>query len=914
VDLDLRGELEIDGEWVDATGNILKRQALTHTRGRQDQGARVDPSTLRPLLNNTDGRFSPDNPTGPYYGKFGRNTPFRLSLRAGSPALDLPGVVGAHASTPDDASLDITGDIDVRVDAQLTNWLEPTDSFSTVELIGKSASGGRSWFLAVRSERLYFEWSADGSASLSATSTVVLPLTPSGRMAVRATLDVNNGAGGRTTTFYTAPTMDGPWTQLGDPVTASGTTSIFNSSTAVRVGDATGFVFTPPAGRILSAEIRNGIGGTVVANPDFTAQSVGATSFTDGAGRTWTVNGAASISNRRTRLSHELAAYPTEWHPSGKHAWVDATTAGILRRMRRSSRALESTLRRRIPSDPSLVAYWPMEDGRDASRFYSPIPGVTPIKQAGMDLAADDTLAGSSALPTLKGGCTFSGTVPAPPGAPTSWHTEFVFYFDNSSLSTGRTVLQWRGTGTVARWRLMVTPGGADVYGYDADDAVVTSSLLDLTGLGVFNAWCRWQLFAEQNGGNVDWHLRFVPIGGVGTGLVSDSYAGDVGRISGVTGLPDGASAEVDGFRLGHLGVFTEADTLIYNDADLAFAGETAGERMQRLVGEEAVPLTVTGTVADQTRVGPQRPARLLELLEEAADADGGILYEERERPRLRYRDRRSMYNQTPALELDYTQPGLAPPLRPTGDDDATENDVEVQRINGSTARAVLGEGPLSVLDPPDGVGPYPASYQLNLYSDDQVEPQAYWRMHLGTFEGRRYPQVRVMAHRASADVVDQVLNVDVGDKIVIRNPPVWVAPDDIELIVQGYEESFAGPFQWDIVFTCTPADPWEVFVLGDTVHGRLDTSGSELASPVAASDTELLIATDTGHQPWINSTDHASMFPFAVRLGGEVVEVTAISGSASPQTFTVVRSVNGVEKAHPAGTRVRYARVAVGA
>jgi len=913
VEIDLRGEFLIGGAWVDATGNILTRQSLTHTRGRQDQGVRVDPSTCRPLINNTDGQFSPDNPTGPHYGKFGRNTPFRLSLRAGTPALDLPGTVGANASTPDHASLDITGDIDLRFDATLTNWLEPTDANNTVELMAKftAGAGGRSWLLGTRDRRLYFEWSADGTTALSASSLVDLPVPPSGRLAVRVTLRVNNGSGGRTITFYTAPTLAGPYTQLPGSVVQAGTTSIFNSPTAVKVGDPTDIGFTRPVGRVHAAQIRNGIGGTIVANPSFSTQAVGATSFVDSAGRTWTVNGLASITNRRTRLTHELAAYPTEWHSSGAHAWVNAQTAGILRRLRRSSKALESTLRRRVPTDPSIVAYWPLEDGRNSTQFYSPVRGVTPLKVSRMDLAADDSLAGSSALPSLRAGATLSGKVPAPPGDPTEWHTEFVFYFDNSSVTTARTVLQWLGTGTVARWRLMVTPTGTNVYGYDADDVQITSSLLDLTGLGVFKAWCRWQLFARQNGANVDWSLRFIPIGGAGTGLVNTSYAGTLGRISGVTGLPGGANAEVEGFRFGHLAVFTDADTTIYNEADLGFAGETAGERMLRLADEETLPLTVTGTVADQTRVGPQTPARLLELLEDAADADGGILYEDRERAALRFRDRASMYNQVPALVLDYNAPGLAPPLRPTGDDDATENDVEVQRVDGSTGRAVLETGPLSVQAPPDGVGPYPASYSLNLFADEQAEPIAYWRMHLGTYEGRRYPQVRVMVHRAP-ELADQILAVDVGDKIVITNPPLWVAPDDIELIVQGYEETVTSQFTWDITFNCTPSQPWEVFVLGDSVRGRLHTKGSELAAPVGPADTELLVATDSGRQPWINSASHPTMFPFAVRLGGETVKVTAITGSTSPQTFTVTRSLNGVVKDHPAGTRMQIARVAV--
>lgn len=116
---DVRGELLIGGQWVDATGELLKRQALRHERGRQDQASRVDPSTCAPLLNNTDGRFSPDNPMGPYYGQFGRNTPFRLSVKAGTPALELDGTPNT-VSTPSVPALNVAGDLDVRWEGKPT--------------------------------------------------------------------------------------------------------------------------------------------------------------------------------------------------------------------------------------------------------------------------------------------------------------------------------------------------------------------------------------------------------------------------------------------------------------------------------------------------------------------------------------------------------------------------------------------------------------------------------------------------------------------------------------------------------------------------------------------------------------------------------------------------------------------------
>ncbi|MEV6105695.1 hypothetical protein AB0M28_13405 [Streptomyces sp. NPDC051940] len=848
-DFDVRGEFLIGGVWVDATGNILSRQALTHSRGRRDQGARVDPSTLRPLINNTNGQFSPDNPTGPHFGKFGRNTPFRLSAKAGSPALDLPGAVGDYASTPDAAALDITGDIDIRIEATLSNWTQPAEA-GVIEIIGKYSPGSHSWLLDTWDGLLEFQWSTDGIGLNSAFSSVLLPVPASGRMAVRVAMDVNVAPfGDHEIFFYTAPSIAGPWTQLGNSVIIPAATSIFAGTAPLRIGDASDDTLVPAAGRVHKVEIRNGINGSVVANPDFTAQAIGAGSFVDGAGRTWTLNGNTSITNRRTRLSQELAAYPARWHASGAHAWVEATTAGILRRYRRGSTQLESTLRRRIPSHKPL-AYWPLEDGASATQGASPIAGVKPARLGPVNWASVDTLPSSSPLPGLNTGtsrpCTMSAPVPTPATTLTAWHVQWVYYLATGP-ATQRTMLRILSTGTVAEWTIQSGTGGSTVIGKDDDGATVFSQAIG-TGSDLFGQWMRVRFEAHQSGGSVAWSITWTDVGG-DAGSFSSSFAGTVGRPTSVASHGAGWSTDLDGMAIGHISVWPTTNTTAYDGAIDAWTGETAGERMQRLATEENLPLTVCGAVAEQEPVGPQLPAHSLELLEEAADADGGILYEDRERPALRFRGRATMYNQTPALTLAYAGGVLGTPLEPTGDDDATENDVTVSRVNGSSARVTEDSGPLSVLAPPDGVGPYPVSTTLNLHSDLQTPSQAGWRLHLGTWEGRRYPQVRVRVHKASAALLEQILAVDVGDLIRLTGMPIWVAPGDVDLIVLGYEETWRSAREWDIVFNCAPGGPWSVGVRDDAVLGRRDTAGSELASPAAAADTELAVATTLG--PW---------------------------------------------------------------
>ncbi|HMG62692.1 MAG TPA: hypothetical protein VK599_07070, partial [Streptosporangiaceae bacterium] len=48
------------------------------------------------------------------------------------------------------------------------------------------------------------------------------------------------------------------------------------------------------------------------------------------------------------------------------------------------------------------------------------------------------------------------------------------------------------------------------------------------------------------------------------------------------------------------------------------------------------------------------------------------------------------------------------------------------------------------------------------------------------------------------------------------------------------------------------------------------------------------------------------SDFPFDILTGGEQMTVTGITGSGLSQSFTVIRSVNGVVKSHSATEDVR--------
>lgn len=76
-------EIYVNAAWTDVSSSVRVADGVAIRRGRQDEQSALSPSTCTMTFNNAAGQFSPRNPTGPYYGTIGRNTPVRVSV-AGS--------------------------------------------------------------------------------------------------------------------------------------------------------------------------------------------------------------------------------------------------------------------------------------------------------------------------------------------------------------------------------------------------------------------------------------------------------------------------------------------------------------------------------------------------------------------------------------------------------------------------------------------------------------------------------------------------------------------------------------------------------------------------------------------------------------------------------------------------------------
>jgi hypothetical protein len=879
--VDLRIEIDAGGTWTDISSDVYARDQVKMTRGRPDEASATNPGSCTFTQNNRSGKYSPRNPNSPYFGLIGRNTQMRVSVPAPSSYAQLPGPLDETYSvaTPDNAAIDITGDIDIRLDVSLENWnILTTD---VLELAGKYTTTGnqRSWYLSINgfSGGLRLAWSPDGTsaAGIHVDGAVPVPVPASGRVAVRATLDVNNGLGGYTVTFYTSDTISGTWTQLEQVVTTGGTTSLFNSTAPLEIGNITSILYAtaahqPAYGKLYAFELRNGIGGTVKANPVFTNKAAGTTSFTDASGRAWTLSGGVTVTDRNFRFFGEVSSWPTRWDTGGFDRWVPIEAGGILRRLGQGQKALDSSLRRRVPSY-SPLAYWPMEDGSDSTRATSPIAGVQSLRTTGFSFAQLDTLASSNPLPVIdntKGTPTLRGNIPAPSGAITGWHVRWVYRLDTIN-TTLRTFMRVRSTGTVTDWTVQSRNNLTNVTGIAADGTTVFSDNY-ATGIDLYNQWNEFRLSTSQSGGTVTYTVTWQDVGG-DYGAASGSFTGTIGHPTAIVSPDGGYHADLNGMSLGHISAFGTTTSNAYLGAVTAYAGEYAAQRMTRLSSEESVPVSVFGTFPNEEQIGTQRPLTLLNLVQDAADADGGILYERRDSTALGYRDRNTLVNQNPALTIAYSNHALIGPLEPTDDDYLVRNDVTVTRTNGSSAREVDTTSRLSTLSPPLGAGVYNTAVTYNMYDDSRLDFIAGWLLHLGTWDGERYPVVRLALHN-DPTLIDAATAVDSGDRIQITGPPSWLPAGTIDLMVLGYTET-VNQFEWYIDYTCVPYGPWLVASADDTVYGRADTEGAQLSAGATSSATTLSVATTSGPL-WTADPDDV---PFDVSVSGEVVTVTAV-------------------------------------
>jgi len=933
----IRTEFFIDGAWTSAYSDRVRADGrITIQRGQQDQQSSLSPQTSNFTLNSRDGLFSNRNPNSALYGKFGRNTQVRHSVLNAAGNYDafflktyqLTGG-GTWFTTADKAVLDITGDIDVRFEISPDTWRP-----SIPQVIGGKWNGSqRSWFVTLLPTGLLrWYWSNDGTALNSATSATGFGAA-TGRYALRITLDVDNGAGGRTTSFYWSTSLAGSWTLLGTN-TGAGVTTIFNSTAALEVGGSNGNGSSPFAneigfvGKVHGAEVYEGIAGTLRADFDPTVRTPGDTTWSDGLGtpNTWTLTGTnGRVTSDRIRFTGELGSIPQRWDGTGRDVYLPVTASGALRRMLQGGQPIHSAIYRNLIQYSDINGYWPMEAESDATVPDSAIAGNTSnVPDASFSGTVPDGLAGSAGRAKLN--ASDSRIYLASPGRASTGSASFIVYFRLESLpASDKVLMEVSGNSTVSRISIAV---GAGVFTFNAYD--YTGALLDnestLFGAGVDPSlgWVGMSISLTTSGANVNWEITWHA---VGTDIFytptpgGATFAGTVGRLGGVR-LDARQDAAFVGAEFAHV-LLTRGDHTVFTDefrdSSDGFTGELAAVRMIRLAAEEGLSLDTYGNPDVTEAMGPQRPGKVLDLLQECAAVDGGVLAEARDIVGLQYVSRGALGDFNP-WTLDYSLFTLAATPEPIDDDRYLLNDVTASRPGGSSARYVVEDGPLSIQDPPNGVGLYEGTVSKNVADDEDLQGQAEWETFWRTWDEARVPNIVVGLHRnpfaSDPLLVNPALAAGVGSPISISNLPDFLPPNTMDLLSFGYTEVIE-QFLWTLTFNTAPYGPYRTKRV-DSQSGTQDiprmAANPEFPTVLVAAenttDTSIVIDTPTGQPKWANTTDHAAEFPFDVNLGGERITVTActvgaVSGANWRQTLTVTRSVNGIVKSHLIGAEI---------
>ncbi|MFF4600163.1 hypothetical protein [Amycolatopsis sp. NPDC001319] len=905
---DLAVEAYLAGGWRDITPDVYRRDSIRITRGRSnEQSTTSSPSSCSFTLNNRSGKYSSRNPLGPYYGGFSRNTPLRVAIRVAKDAFNRTLATGWG-----------TADVGGTWSTTGIGTLAPTDFSVTPGAARHTVTGTSTYRISYLATDRYRDVDVSCQVSLSAATVTGGAVEPANL--VLSGLSVND--------YLLA--------RVAISATQAITVSVNDSTGALAGPVDTGFAYT---GQALNVRFqRDGSNVRAKVWPASALEPYAWTvEFTDlpfvrtnnGIGWVGVRSGVAlgntnlpvtfSYSNfevRSNRFAGEVSDWPASWDTSGQDVYTQIVASGILRRLGQGQKPLKSTyLRANQTIDPPNVAYWPVEDGSDSTQIASGLStGLPMVLSDGASMfATDSSFPGSLpvASPNLA---RWTGSVSPVPASTGNVQVIFLLTVPSTGATDQGTILQLQTNGTAAFLDLVyVTGGSLKLVWYDRGRNQIAQSPTLLTALDGTHR----QISVEytNTGGDVSVRVAQLTPGDSGGTVFPFTITGL--QIGAPTAVLVNSYRQIGMISVGHVAVRTDIIS-IYTNADelAAYRGETCSARLLRLGQENGVPIAVEGiggtAPIPSAALGVQRPINLLDLMAEAGTADGGSLRESRSHTGLCYRTRATFYNPIPALELDYADGQLAPAFVAVEDDQNIRNDVTVTRLSGSSAQAIRTDGPLAVTEPSisgGGAGRYDTETTLNLAYDNQVADAASWLVTLGTVDEPRFPNLQLdLAHLAKKSrALDlAALAVDQDSLITIDNPKNILDQHQIRQIVRGYTETMNG-FEHTITANCAPQSPYDVTQLDNTDLGRLDSDATALSSAITSAATSLQVDVGDGVL-W--TTDPAEM-PIPVTVGGEDLLVTAVTGSSSPQTFTVTRAVNGVVKAHAAGEPLALTRPA---
>lgn len=878
--------------WTDITP--WTRRGINIERGRADGYSTTPPSKMRCLVDNNGGRFVARNATGPWYGSIRRNIPIRVLADAD----DWPAVVTdtfTRTVSPGWGTSD-----------NGLAWTTVSGSGGSVLAADASTNGAKGVHSVPVASGYRYTTVAAGQTLTDADtllSSVTCPLPTGGNLEpaniqlrrvstaneLLCRVQITTAGAFQLLILHNGVTLAGP-TTVPSLTHAAATpfnvrAQVYGSTVRMRLWQGGPEPSTWHVSVVDSAPLA----GTAVVG----VRSGVATGNTNTKPVLFNYD-AVSVTVPPVRFAGFVDELPVGWNGSTADSTVEISASGFFRRLNQGDAPVRSAMyRTRTSADHHQpIDYWPMEDASGSTQFVNAITGGRAMTLTNQAPATSSIFVGSSPLPAFAN-LGNQATVRA--FSATQYAVRFLLAAP-AIPAASCSVMRWRA-GPLT-WEVIVgsSPGNMVLQAWDSTSTERLGSGIISFGTFYLNKPCQVLVNVSQNGADIDWSLQlsyYTQDLASGTNTVSGTLAGET-IVMPSEFRTQAVGGPLTNWVMGHLAVYDDIAASPASSATTGWNGNTATDHIRGICNDARIPQSVPADTAGAsiTTLGPQSTTSVPGLLQEGASADGGILFEDGFA--VGYVARYRLYNQPVALTLSVA--GLkVSQLHPVDDDQAVRNDITVARTNGSSARAVDNTHVALY-------GRYDTSETFNLHDDSQPEPQAYWRLSLGVVDDMRYPNVELDFVR-DPDLRDAWQLADVGSRIQVTNPPDELAPDRIDLMLQGWSETIdAGGNIWTASLNCTSYLPWLGFTLDAAANlGRLASGFSTLTSGITTTATAVSVTTPASSSaPWVTG---AVSFP--LWCDGEVMTVTNISGATSPQTFTVTRSVNGVVKAHSAGASI---------
>jgi hypothetical protein len=796
--------------WTDITRYVDVTSGVTITRGASDELSETQPGTASMTLDNSDGRFTPGNPSSPYAPFVRRNAPIRVSVahypgRTGAgpwPLAQLTddfndGVANPAVWTTSGGSVEVGGRLRQPVVSGVTarhtstrTWTL-TGSQTTVRLVTVPAGGGSSsmsvnWYLNSTVAGTRMRWSYNGLTNQ-----------------LRPTSEVGgvDGAG----VWFDYDPIEHVWLRIRE---TSGTT-VFETS-------PDGWDWTIRRSVTTPAWV-----GTDQIQMDFVATRTGGTSdYIE-----WDYLGAQI----RPRFYGMVNEFPVSW--SGLMSTVTISATDIFKRLNRLP-VLKSMLAEEVLSCDAQTG------------FFSFLSAYYPLTEATGSTAAGDVAgggAGALALTQVSSGGTLDFGGEGPPetgeGAPT---------FAPASASAGKYLTGDLGAQAAADsteflphvevW-FKTTVAGRVICGLFEPNLDHQLTLL-LNGSGVLaiehteiGAPVVTVTTSSSALNNGAWH-HLVYDGSAKRVYIDGAAVGSTLSVSSMSGL---RTLHVGGYRgarlwdgqIAHLAIHeangpcgpTYAGN--YTAGATGFSGETADVRVQRLARYAGLgSVTIWGSTHDP--VSSQGPAGtgVVARLREVEASESGKLFAERDYYGLAYQSRDVRYNPDPSSEvfvIDYADLDTLG-VQLADDDQKLVNQAQGSRPGGATQRV---NAPSSVL----AYGPYePSGGALNLLktTDNSVLDALYW---LVSRYANPEPELREVPIEAfTMPSYLDILDAEISSYFSVYNLPAQAPTSELRVTVEGYTETIKHNAH-QIQFRTSASSTDSVWVLEDPVYGVLDVT-----------------------------------------------------------------------------------------